>query len=199
MATAVINLEEFLDQAQATDARLEFDEGRVLEISSPSADHQIIVMSLAAALHRAVSAHAGEVVVSAGVGFQLAEDVARIPDALVTRRAVFASLEKRPGNYYLGAPELVIEIVSPTDAAGDIDRKIRQYLAAGAKSVWTVCYETRHVLAYREGSVVTNYEASDRIVEKVFDFDLAVPVADFFADLQRPRRRSARGSPRRPC
>ena len=44
-------------------------------------------------------------------------------------------------------PDLVIEIVSRTDSAGDVLVKVQQYLAAGAKAVWLLYPGSR--LAYR--------------------------------------------------
>jgi len=44
-------------------------------------------------------------------------------------------------------PDLVIEIVSRTDSAGDLLVKVQQYLAAGAKVVWLLYPGSQ--LAYR--------------------------------------------------
>jgi Uma2 family endonuclease len=37
-----------------------------------------------------------------------------------------------------GAPDLAIEVVSPSDKVLDLHRKIRQYFAAGAVKVWVI-------------------------------------------------------------
>jgi Uma2 family endonuclease len=45
-------------------------------------------------------------------------------------------------------PDLCVEIVSPTDTAFDIDRKIAEYLDAGARLVWEVQPEARAVVVH---------------------------------------------------
>lgn len=53
-----------------------------------------------------------------------------------------------------GAPELAVEIISPSESAEDVDEKVELYLAAGSKTVWVVWPNTRHVLIhYANGEV----------------------------------------------
>ena len=44
-----------------------------------------------------------------------------------------------------GAPELAIAVVSPSDTAEDLNRKIGQYLAAGASAVWVAYPKTSQI------------------------------------------------------
>jgi Uma2 family endonuclease len=39
------------------------------------------------------------------------------------------------GGYFLGAPELAVEIVSPSEAARDLQRKVGLLLAGGSQMV----------------------------------------------------------------
>lgn len=54
--------------------------------------------------------------------------------------------------YVEGAPELAVEIVSPSDSAEDLDQKVMQYLAAGSLSVWVVYPRTRKIHIHRAHS-----------------------------------------------
>ena len=67
---------------------------------------------------------------------------------------------------YQEAPEICIEVVSPSNSRGEIEEKIQLYLAAGAKEVW-ICQNdgtVRHFAAdgqrrqsqFTEGAVVLN-------------------------------------------
>ncbi len=51
-----------------------------------------------------------------------------------------------------GAPDLAVEIVSPSDSATALARKVRQYLEAGTHTVWVVHRKTREVHVYEQGS-----------------------------------------------
>jgi Uma2 family endonuclease len=41
-------------------------------------------------------------------------------------------------DYFLGAPELAVEVVSPFESASDLDRKVELRLAAGSLAVWVI-------------------------------------------------------------
>jgi Uma2 family endonuclease len=67
---------------------------------------------------------------------------------------------------YQEAPEICIEVVSPSNSRGEIEEKIQLYLAAGAKEVW-ICQNdgtVRHFATdgqrrqsqFTEGAVVLN-------------------------------------------
>jgi len=58
-----------------------------------------------------------------------------------------------------GAPTLVIEVVSPTDTAEEMRRKVQQYLAAGARAVWVGYPKTREVEVFRaDGARLVRHE-----------------------------------------
>ena len=52
---------------------------------------------------------------------------------------------------YPQAPELCVEILSPSNAVGEIEEKIRLYLGYGAQEVWTVDEQGRISLFGAEG------------------------------------------------
>lgn len=53
-----------------------------------------------------------------------------------------------PGGYLTGAPELAVEIVSPSESAIDLDRKVEALLAAGSQQVWVVYPVSRKVRVF---------------------------------------------------
>jgi Uma2 family endonuclease len=53
------------------------------------------------------------------------------------------------GGYFLGAPELAVEVVSPSESARDLKRKLNLMLKAGCLAVWVVYPEERTVEIYR--------------------------------------------------
>lgn len=47
------------------------------------------------------------------------------------------------------APDLAVEVVSPSNTAAEIREKVLEYLACGSRLVWVVDPATRSVSAYR--------------------------------------------------
>lgn len=180
--TALSPLERFHELNEKTDALVEFDGTRIIELSTASLVHSTIqgnVLFLLKQLARAKS----NVFVGASVGFQLVGEVRRIPDVAASEKSELFSLERRQG-WYVGAPALAVEIVSPVNTAEDLDLKTRQYFEAGSQSVWVVYPETRHVLVYRSDGRVENRREGESITEPELFGEAAIPVSDFFADLE---------------
>ena len=179
MATALVQIDDFLHQAETAETVLELDQGEVREMSSPSSEHQFLVLALGALLRSLVDLE--QFRPSLGHGLVLAKDTARIPDLYVARRATFEAMRRRPGNYYEGCPELIIEIASPRDEVRDVEAKTRQYLEAGAQSVWFVYMESRTVLVRRSDGSVDAYAGGQSIPGPLFSIE--VPVSEIFRDL----------------
>lgn len=53
------------------------------------------------------------------------------------------------GGYCLGAPELAVEVVSPSESARDLKRKVSLLLKGGSLAVWVIYQEERTVEVYR--------------------------------------------------
>ena len=68
-------------------------------------------------------------------------DTVRGPDVSFVR----TSRLQDPDEYFDGAPDLAVEIVSPGDDASDLREKIKQYLDAGTAVVWVVYPRSRQV------------------------------------------------------
>ena len=78
-------------------------------------------------------------------------DTVRAPDVAFVRRERVPSVP--PQGYFPGAPDLAVEIRSPNDRPGEVDRKIQEYLTAGTIVVWDVDPATKTVTVHRKGAV----------------------------------------------
>jgi Uma2 family endonuclease len=107
-------------------------------------------------------------------GFVVAEQDTLAPDVAVVRIERLAE----EGRLINGAPEIAIEVVSPTDTVGGIRKKIKAYLGHGAVSVW---------IFYEEGSIAVHTATGvreltgDQPLEDPLLPGFSVPVSKFFA------------------
>ena len=60
-----------------------------------------------------------------------------------------------PGGWIRGAPDVVVEVLSPTDTSSRMQRKTLEYLGAGALRVWIVDPGARTVTVYRPDGSAT--------------------------------------------
>jgi Uma2 family endonuclease len=98
-----------------------------------------------------------------------------IPDASVI---AINRLNLGEDKYVQGAPELAIEVVSPSESAAYLRIKTDAYLANGARSVWIVFPEVRSVMIYTRDSV-REIRGDQTIVDPLLP-GFSSPVAAFF-------------------
>ena len=81
--------------------------------------------------------------------------LAREPDTVRGPDLAFWSRQRMPEPPKTGypdiAPDLVVEVLSPSDVFPQILRKVQQYLRAGVNEVWVVVPEDRSVTVCRSG------------------------------------------------
>lgn len=118
-------------------------------------EHGRIAGNLASLVGQFVKSHALGDILTAEAGFILAldPDTVRAPNLAFVSKDRLPSPEERKGFSQL-APDLVVEVVSPTGRSADVEEKIQDYLKAGVSLLWTVYPDTRTVTEYRSVNLV---------------------------------------------
>lgn len=84
-------------------------------------------------------------------GFRLLED----PDTWIQPDVSFLSMERvrntASADYFTGAPDLAVEVVSPSESASDLNRKVDLLLKGGSLAVWVIYPEQREVRVFLPG------------------------------------------------
>jgi Uma2 family endonuclease len=146
----LLSAEEF-DRLPAEEGRrYELLEGELVELSSPTPEHNDIQMTLGTALRAYMSGKRGRVWPVTEFSFgadRLQPDVAVFADQRwqqVNRRKVPVSMP----------PDIAVEIISPSESAVHVEKKIDVYLRHGVKEVWILhSMETPHLYVHQRGSV----------------------------------------------
>ena len=127
----------------------------------------------------------GTGVVYAESGFILQEDPATVrgPDVAVVTRP--HDWDGKPGGWIRGAPELVVEVLSPSDASTATQAKMLEYLAAGALLVWIVDPRARTVTAYRPDNTATLVRADQTLTGEDVLPGFSLELAELFGQLDR--------------
>lgn len=113
--------------------RHELVEGEVVATAPAGADHGEIAGRIAGYLGPFVRERKLGRMYIAETGFVLARD----PDTVRAPDVAFVRAERvvHTATYVVGAPDLAVEVISPTDSYGEIDAKVTEYLAAGCRMV----------------------------------------------------------------
>jgi len=110
----------------------------------------------------------------------------RIPDLMfvnATRYAAYWEDYREQENPPIALiPDLVIEVVSPTDIHEDVDRKVDLYLADGIQQVWVIKPKTRTITIY-EGTERRNLTKDDTLSGGEIIPGFEIPVASLFEEV----------------
>jgi len=154
VATQITTAEQLLRAPQSGQSS-ELINGRLVQITPAGWEHGRIAMRLGAALHQFVDQHGLGICVAAETGFLLSRDpdTVRAPDVAYVSSERFSAVEGKP-RYLPVAPNLVVEVVSPSDRNSEVEEKVQHWLDFGVDLVWVVRSKEKNVTAYSHGDAV---------------------------------------------
>lgn len=142
--------------------RYELIKGVLNERTLAEAVHGLTAMEAGVLLCQFVYPRGLGAVFAPGTGFVLSTD----PDTVRAPDAAFVAVERLPtgdlpAGYLRLAPDFVVEVVSPSDTAAELQSKVCTWLDAGCRLVWVVYPATRSVTVYRSRENVRVLGADD--------------------------------------
>ncbi|HLH24176.1 MAG TPA: Uma2 family endonuclease [Chloroflexota bacterium] len=169
-------LERLPDDGQ----RHELVRGELRTMAPPGFEHGGVTLRCGSSLLIHVDAHQlGKVVTDAGFLLATDPDIVRLPDvAFVTRERADAAGRVR--GFWVGAPDLAIEIISPNDLYGEVDEKVADYLEYGTRLVLVANPRRCTVAAHRPGQPVQMYAGDDILQAEDIVPGWKLPLPDLF-------------------
>jgi Uma2 family endonuclease len=177
-ARTMLSAEQFLRMPPQEGKRFELNEGELVEMTFPNFEHNRIIRRLVFRIDTFLQAHPLGEVFPSDSGFLLSPDTVRGPDVSFLR-AERARLVDPKSNHFDGPPDLAVEVVSPSDSARDVQKKVDQYLKAGAHTVWVVYPDTREVLGFTADHV-QRYGVEDMLEDRELLPGFSLPVSELF-------------------
>ncbi len=140
------------------ECRRELIHGEIVEMPLTNALHAGLVTRLARYLEEHVDRHGGGRVLAGDPGFVL--NLPYDPERVRGPDLAFVSRERLPEGplpekFLKGAPDLAVEVVSPSQSAVGVQEKVRDYLLCGARLVWVLIPQTRTTTVYRADGSAT--------------------------------------------
>lgn len=159
----------------------ELEQGRLVREPLPGGEHGRLVMEIAVRL----SVHVRERelgVVVAQSGFHIASkpDTVRGPDVAFVRAERIPAMGV-PEGFFDFAPDLAVEVISPSNTAREVMRKVLEYLTAGSSVVWVVDPSSRTVTVYPGREHIRILDEKDELHGSPVLPDFRVPVSELFA------------------
>jgi len=157
--------------------RWELLEGELIEVPSPTPSHQIIVCDVLMAIHDYLQSRVKKGLAVMSVEFALSANSRLRPDVCVLLPEKVARLDFDLSPI-AGAPDLAIEVISPTDRTVECYEKVRAYLQGGTAEVWQIYQDCRALEIYRNET--TRSRTGDQPVTTDLLPGFFVPLSSFF-------------------
>ncbi|MCL2099501.1 MAG: Uma2 family endonuclease [Oscillospiraceae bacterium] len=171
------NAKQFLELTKNTTDRYELIGGNIFLMASPSVSHQSITINIATALNIYLKGKQCRPFI-APLDVVLFEKNKKNEAKNVFQPDVFVVCDPKKINKTKinGAPDLVFEIVSPSNPETDYIDKLHIYMKYGVHEYWIINPETRNVLVYTKNKKELKnyaYTFEDTIKVHIFeDFEI---------------------------
>ena len=158
----LITLEQY--EALPEDKRVEVFDGVIYDMASPSQIHQAISMQLSTFINNYILSKKGNCsIFNAPFNVKLSDTPLIIvqPDIMIV-----CDKDKLDDKRCNGAPDFIIEIVSPSNPSDDYIRKLYYYKNHGVREYWIVDPKRKTITVnYFEGNIVSVQYPFDSIIK----------------------------------
>ena len=161
--------------------RAELIDGQIYYMAPPSRRHQKISMELSATIRDYIRSHNGSCeVYSAPFAVFLNEDDRNYVEPDIS---VICDPEKLTDRGCTGAPDWIIEIVSPSSRRMDYFVKLFKYRSSGVREYWIVDPDKKQIIAYDFiNDDMNQYSFADSVKVGIYE-DLVIDFAEITKDL----------------
>jgi Uma2 family endonuclease len=177
--TPVMSWEAF-EQLPDDGMHYEIIEGELITLPPPKSRHSLVASNTFKELLPLEESGLGRVMPEAG--YKLSHD----PPTWIQPDVSFLRKERvqatAPDGYFLEAPELAVEVVSPSESARTLNRKVKALLAAGARAVWVVYPDDLQVRVYLPDGTSFSRGVNDTLSAPDLLPGWELPVAKLFED-----------------
>lgn len=175
--TGLMTVADFEVLAEQSRSRLELIDGVVREKPVANARHRQIQYNLYDILKSNLKPGYRAAM---ELEFRPTTDESSLPRVDVAAVSITRFEEATVAGYLVGAPELVIEVVSRSNAATDLNGRRRLCLRGGCQEFWLVYPDDWSVQVWTPDAVGRDFNEADQIRSSLFGTD-KVPVSQIFA------------------
>lgn len=157
----------------------ELVQGMVVREPGPAWSHRLLQFRLARHLHAWIEETGqGEVGLEGDCIIRENPDTVRVPDvAVLLQHRIF---DNEPGGWIRGAPDIAIEVLSPSNTVRQMREKTIEYFEAGALRVWIVDPKARSIVIHRPDGTLSLFLEGDRLEDAEALPGFALDLAELF-------------------
>ena len=177
--------DEFLVHPQS-DVKAELVRGELRVTPPAGGPHGCAASNLVALLSAHVKGRGIGRVFADGVGYELVQlpRTVRVPDASFVRAHRLPKTGIGPGLLKL-APDLAVEVLSPSESAAELEEKLDDYRACGTPLIWVIDPVRRTVMIVADDAPVRWLREADRLDGGEIVTGFSCGVAELFEGIAR--------------
>ena len=160
----------------------ELIEGELVKTMSAGFIHGIIAQEIGYFILDFAKKHKLGVVTAAETGFILGEKTFRGADSAFISNENLAK-HGYPQGFFPVAPDIAVEVVSPSNTSEEMMEKVNLYLQNGSRLVWMIYPQTKVITVYRQNNLVSLLRENDTLEGEDVLPNFKLSVAALFADL----------------
>ncbi|NJL01222.1 MAG: Uma2 family endonuclease [Spirulinaceae cyanobacterium SM2_1_0] len=161
--------------------RYELVNGELIDMGSSGALHSNIAIILSSALFAVVNEQKLGALFDSSTAFKMKNGNRRSPDISFFAKERLQGMTQLPTGFLDGAPDLIVEVLSPGNTVAEIHDKLVEYFENSTRLAWVIHPSENYVLVYRSA------QESDRLLKSMDALDgedvipeFMLPVANLF-------------------
>jgi Uma2 family endonuclease len=126
--------------------RAELVDGKLINMANSGIEHGYIASTLIFWLMGWARSLKLGIVLDSSTAFTMKSGNRRSPDISFLAKSKLKNLTKLPKGYWNGAPDLAVEILSPSNTVAEMNQKIVEYFDNGTQVVWLIHPDQKFVM-----------------------------------------------------
>ena len=163
--------------------RYELVDEQVVDMGNSGMEHGNISAYLCGLIELYVRPKKLGVTCDSSTAFTLKSGNKRSPDFSFVSKERLQGLRRLPKGFFQGAPDLAIEVISPSNTFEEIHTKLVEYFDNNCRVVWVINPDERSVVVYRQPQPDRLLKMTDSLDGEEVIPGFTLPVAQLFAEL----------------
>ncbi len=160
--------------------RYELIHGEVVDMGHSSMDQSYFACVLIAKLGKFIQVNQLGAICNSSTAFTLKNGNKRSPNIAFISRERLKGLSRPLRGFFEGAPDLVVEILSPGNTVEEMHQKIVEYFAHGTRLLWKVDPNEHSILVYHSPEPDSLLRMGDSLEGEDLVPGFSMPVAELF-------------------
>lgn len=179
-----VSYQEFMDIYENSELRMEYIDGEIILLGSPTFEHQEISGRLYIQFSQFLRGTKCKVVY-APFDVHFFKLAFKDPDVCQPDLLIACDTEEmvNENGRYMGIPVLVVEILSPSTRTKDMVKKLNTYMLSGVQEYWLVDPVQKSIITYMYKDLdidgFQSYKKDETVISQAFD-GLTVPLLEVF-------------------